>query len=234
MKKKVLSVLLATAMLSTILAGCGGSSSQGSSQTEPDNASSSEAQDSEASNDASSEINNDASNDEAPADDAAVEEVTLKWAIWYESVTPYWNDLKAAYEASLPGVTLEMIDLRSTDHMTVLATELSGSDFDVVTIKDVPSYATLVQKNSILTLDDYISANDVDLAKYAGATDQVTVDGKLYELPFRNSLFCLLVILYLLGDIPAVGIVDKILYRKDKGFRVIVRRLAVLIISQRN
>jgi len=32
-----------------------------------------------------------------------------------------------------------MVDLGSTDYMTVLATELSGSgsDFDVVTIKDV-------------------------------------------------------------------------------------------------
>lgn len=193
MKKKVLSVLLATAMLSTILAGCGGGSSQGSSQTEPSDASSSEAQDATESNDASSETNNEASNEETPADDAVAEEVTLKWAIWDESATPYWNDLKVAYEASHPGVTLDMVDLGSTDYMTVLATELSGSgsDFDVVTIKDVPGYATLVQKNSILALDDYISADGVDLAKYAGATDQVVVDGKLYELPFRNDFWIL-------------------------------------------
>ena len=54
--------------------------------------------------------------------------------------------------------------------MTVLATELSGSgsDFDVVTIKDVPGYATLVQKNAIIALDDYIKKDKVDLAKFAG------------------------------------------------------------------
>ena len=75
----------------------------------------------------------------------------LKWAIWDQETTQYWGDIKDAYEASHPGVTIEMVDLGSTDYMTVLATELSGSgsDFDVVTVKDVPGYATLVQKGSI-------------------------------------------------------------------------------------
>lgn len=120
-------------------------------------------------------------------------DVTLKWAIWDESTTQYWGDIKKAYEDSHPGVTIEMVDLGSSDYMTVLATELSGegSDFDVVTIKDVPGYATLVQKGSIIALDDYISKDKVDLSKYAGATDQVLVDGKLYELPFRNDFWVL-------------------------------------------
>ena len=150
MKKKLLSILMATAMMSTLLTGCGG--------------------------------------DEAGGSDG---DVTLKWAIWDQSTTQYWTDIKEAYEASHEGVTIEMVDLGSTDYMTVLATELSGSgsDFDVVTIKDVPGYATLVQKNSILALDDYIKKDGVDLKQYAGATDQVVVDGKLYQLPFRNDFW---------------------------------------------
>ena len=150
MKKKLLSILMATAMMSTLLTGCGGEEAGGNG-----------------------------------------EEVTLKWAIWDESTTQYWGDIKEAYEASHEGVTIEMVDLGSTDYMTVLATELSGSgsDFDVVTIKDVPGYATLVQKNSILALDDYIKKDGVDLKQYAGATDQVVVDGKLYQLPFRNDFW---------------------------------------------
>ncbi len=150
MKKKLLSLVLAAAMVFS-LAACG-SSDAGSSSGD---------------------------------------KVTLKWAIWDEATTQYWGDLKKAYEAANPNVTIEMVDLGSTDYMTVLATELSGSgsDFDVVTIKDVPGYATLVQKNAILALDDYIAKDKVDLAKYAGVTDQVTVDGKLYELPFRNDFW---------------------------------------------
>lgn len=178
MKKKVLSIVLATAMMSTLLAGCGS-----------DNAASSEAGSSAASSAASQA----ASSEAASSETAAAEPVTLKWAIWDQETTQYWTDIKEAYEASHEGVTIEMVDLGSTDYMTVLATELSGSgsDFDVVTIKDVPGYATLVQKNAILPLDDYIKADGVDLSKYAGATDQVTVDGSLYELPFRNDFWVL-------------------------------------------
>ena len=174
MKKRLVSVLLAGSMIAASLAGCGSAAT-----SEPAAAPAAEPA---------------ATTEAAPAaDEAPVEEVTLKWAIWDESTTQYWGDIKNEYEATHPGVTIEMVDLGSTDYMTVLATELSGSgsDFDVVTIKDVPGYATLVQKNAILPLDDYISADGVDLAKFAGATDQVTVDGSLYELPFRNDFWVL-------------------------------------------
>lgn len=134
-----------------------------------------------------------ADNQNAATDTASGDAVTLKWAIWDKESTPYWQALVDAYKSVAPNVTIEMVDLGSTDYMTVLATELSGegSDFDVVTIKDVPGYATLVQKNAILSLDDYISADGVDLSKYAGTTDQVTVNGSLYELPFRNDFWVL-------------------------------------------
>lgn len=181
MKKKVLSVMLTAAMMTTLLAGCGGDGSSNASSSAPEG--SSQASTAQSSTPASTESSAQAS--------GSAEPVTLKWAIWDESTTQYWGDIKAAYEASHEGVTIEMVDLGSTDYMTVLATELSGSgsDFDVVTIKDVPGYATLVQKNAILALDDYIKADGVDLAQYAGATDQVLVDGKLYELPFRNDFW---------------------------------------------
>ena len=176
MKKKVLSLVLTAAMMTTMLAGCG-SSDNGSTAASTGEAPAAATTEAAA-----------ASTEAAPA-----EEVTLKWAIWDQETTQYWGDIKDAYEASHPGVTIEMVDLGSTDYMTVLATELSGSgsDFDVVTVKDVPGYATLVQKGSILSLDDYISKDGVDLSKYAGVTDQLTVDGSLYELPFRNDFWVL-------------------------------------------
>ncbi len=178
MKKKVLSVLLAAAMMSTLLAGCGSDAGNSGSSSEQG----------AASTESSSAANTESS---AEGGSESAEPVTLKWAIWDESTTPYWADLKEAYEAAHDNVTIEMVDLGSTDYMTVLATELSGdgTDFDVVSVKDVPGYATLVQKNSIMALDDYIAKDGVDLSKYAGATDQVTVDGKLYELPFRNDFW---------------------------------------------
>lgn len=173
MKKKVVSMLMVAAMATTMFAGCGAKEETAST---PD-----------------SEATTQEAGSEVAKGDTAEEPVTLTWAIWDQETTAYWGAIKEAYEAANPNVTIEMVDLGSADYMTVLATELSGdgTEFDVVTIKDVPGYATLVQKNAILPLDDYISADGVDLTKYAGATDQVTVDGKLYELPFRNDFWVL-------------------------------------------
>lgn len=185
MKKKFLSVLLATAMLGTLLAGCGDDSEKTNGGNDNSGTPATTESTPAPADNGSSADNNGGGDTNEP--------VTLKWAIWDQETTAYWQDIKEAYEASHEGVTIEMVDLGSTDYMTVLATELSGdgTDFDVVTIKDVPGYATLVQKNAIISLDDYIKADGVDLSKYAGATDQVLVDGKLYELPFRNDFWVL-------------------------------------------
>ena len=164
MKKRVVGLMLAAVMVVASLTGCGNNDGNKESSAQPSGGSQTQA-----------------------------ENVTLKWAIWDKETTAYWQALVDAYKEVAPNVTVEMVDLGSTDYMTVLATELSGSgsDFDVVTIKDVPGYATLVQKNAILPLDDYIAADGVDLSLYSGVTDQVTVDGKLYELPFRNDFWVL-------------------------------------------
>ncbi|MDE7284672.1 MAG: sugar ABC transporter substrate-binding protein [Lachnospiraceae bacterium] len=185
MKKKVISVLLTAAMLTGLLAGCGNSGNEGSTTPAPDNTQTTPAQ--------SDTTPADTTQSEPAADTGAGtgEAVNLKWAIWDKDSTPYWNALKDAYEAANPNVTLEMVDLGAADYMTVLATELSGSgsDFDVVTIKDVPGYATLVSKNTLEPLDSYISAAGIDLGQYGGVDKQITVNGSLYELPFRNDFW---------------------------------------------
>ena len=121
----------------------------------------------------------------------AEENVTLKWALWDISSTVYYEPLIAAYEEAHPNVKIEMVDLGSTDYSTVLGTQLSGSgsDFDVVTIKDVPGYVTLVNKGVLEPLGERIEADGIDLGQYSGITDQVTIDGALYELPFRSDIW---------------------------------------------
>lgn len=186
MRRKFLGVLLAATMVAGMLTGCGGSGNSGNDTpaTEAKTEAKTEAAKSEAKSDDTTE---------APADDSAGGDVTLKWAIWDKDATPYWVALQEAYEESHPGVTIEMVDLGSTDYMTVLATELSGSgsDFDVVTIKDVPGYATLVSKNTLEPLDSYISDAGIDLSAYGGVDSQISVNGSLFELPFRNDFWVL-------------------------------------------
>ena len=181
MKKRLLGLTLACGMAAMSLAGCGGSSS-GDTTTAADTGTT--AAPAEA---GSTEGTTAAAEQAAPAEGDTV----LKWAVWDVSSTVYYQPLNDAFQAANPGVKIEMVDLGSADYQTVLATELtgSGSDFDIATIKDVPGYTTLVNKGVLEALDDYIAKDGVDLSQYGGITDQVTVDGKLYELPFRSDFW---------------------------------------------
>ena len=129
MKTKVLGLVLCLSLVITMLVGCATPSVTATPTTAPSSGGSSESSD---------------------------ENITLKWALWDYDTTPYWAALIEEYKKVKPNVTIEYTDLGSTDYMTVLAAELSGSgrEFDVVTIKDA-SYATLVQKNTLEPLDSY-------------------------------------------------------------------------------
>ena len=102
MKKRVLSMLHVASMTGALLAGCG----------------SGETASTDASADAAADTNTAAAGTETAADAAATdgEAVTLKWAIWDQETTPYWNALKEAYEAANPNVTIEMVDLINRLH----------------------------------------------------------------------------------------------------------------------
>jgi len=191
MKKKFLSITMGTVLLlSTVLTGCGGNGGSGDSSASADQPAANTTETTPApAEPAGDTAAADAANTADSASDG--EKVHLKWAAWDISLITYWNDLANKYMELNPNVEIELVDFGSNDYSNVLATELSGSgtDFDVVSIKDVPSYATLVGKGVLEPLDSYITQDSVDLAKYAGVTDQVTVDNSLYELPFRSDIW---------------------------------------------
>ena len=175
MKRKFLSVLMCLALAVATFTGCGtgkdaekGSSSKtGTGNTETDKAETDKGE--------------------------SKETKALKWSVWDQKTTPYWDQLADAYMEKNKDVKIELVDLGSQDYQTVLGTDLSGggSDFDIVTIKDVPGYATLISKGVLEPLNDRIREDNIDLGKFAGTTEQVTVDGKLYELPFRTDFWLL-------------------------------------------
>ncbi len=173
MRKKLMSAVLVLAMAATTLAGCGGSTTDGAKE--------------QSSNEQAETVG---SNVVSGSDDA---KTVLKWAIWDAKKALYWQAIADAYTEKNPDVRIEMTDLGSSDYGTVLSTELSGSgsEFDVVTVKDVPGYATLVSKGVLEPLSDRIAEDGVDLSLYNGITDQVTVDGKLYQFPFQKDFWLL-------------------------------------------
>ncbi|MCR4741188.1 MAG: sugar ABC transporter substrate-binding protein [Lachnospiraceae bacterium] len=182
MKKKIISTLLATAMLAVTLTACAGAPAA----TAPAESAPAETTEEAA------PAEETATEAEAPAE-ASDEPVTIKWALWDKDATVYYEPLIEGYTAAHPNVTIEMVDLGSTDYQTVLGTQLSGSDasFDVVTIKDVPGLVTLANKGVLEPLDDLIAQDGIDLSVYSGITDQVKVNDTLYELPFRRDIWVL-------------------------------------------
>lgn len=160
--KKLLSLALAAVLVLTLLAGCGGTTSSAlASAAAP------------------------AASTPAAASD---EPITMKWALWDIDATAYYQPLIDAYKEQNLNVTIEMVDLGSTDYQTVLATQLSGGadDLDIITVKDIPGYANLVNLGMLEPLNDY-NTNDTSL--YGGTIEQITVDGNYYAVPFRSDFW---------------------------------------------
>ena len=116
-------------------------------------------------------------------------EQTLTWALWDLESTAYWQALADGYEAAHEGVKIEIIDLGSTDYMTSLATQLAGGngELDVLSIKDIPGYANLINLEVLEPFNEHLTASPED---FGGVLDQLaTEDGTFYAVPFRSDFW---------------------------------------------
>ena len=118
------------------------------------------------------------------------EDVTLNWALWDWDRTAYYQPLIEAYEAKNPGVTIEYTDLGSADYNQMVMTQLTGGgdDLDVISIKDVPGYAQMVNTGRLMNLKD-LGIVPEDTAGYGGLVEALTVDGGLYGMPMRTDFW---------------------------------------------
>ncbi|MCL6601507.1 MAG: sugar ABC transporter substrate-binding protein [Paenibacillus sp.] len=131
-----------------------------------------------------------ASNAANASAEPSVEPVTLKWALWDWEATAYYKPLIDAYKTAHPNVTIEYVDLGSTDYMTMLSTQLSGgADLDVLTIKDIPGYSNLVKQNHLEPLKGFMTDKSIDPSVYGGTVEQIEVNDEVYALPFRSDFW---------------------------------------------
>ncbi|SIQ35753.1 carbohydrate ABC transporter substrate-binding protein, CUT1 family [Rhizobium sp. RU35A] len=123
----------------------------------------------------------------------SAEPVTLKWALWDWDKVAYYKPLIDAYKAKHPNVTFEHVDLGSQDYTQMITTQLTGgsTDIDVVTVKDVPGYATLVKAGNIVDLTGYMKEAKIETAPFGGLIEALTIDNKVYSLPFRSDFWIL-------------------------------------------
>ncbi len=174
MKKRIGKIGLTVIMAAALAAGCGAPAQEGKAGGETAPAA--------------------GTAEEAPAAEGEI--TTLKWALWDWNAIYYYQPLIDEFEKQNPGVKIEAVDLGSggtSDYVTNLATELSGNgtDFDIATIQSVPQYTTLVEKGVLAPLNDYIAKDGVDTSLYGGLVEQITIDGQVYELPFRSDFWML-------------------------------------------
>lgn len=169
-RKKIFGFTLAAVLLVGLLAGCSGNNGNSGTTATSD----------------PQTTNNSANVSNEKSD----EPVTLKWALWDWEATAYYQPLIDAYKKDHPNVTIEYVDLGSTDYMTMLSTQLSGgADLDILTIKDIPGYANLVKQNHLEPLKSFIDTQGIDTSLYGGTVEQIQVNGDVYALPFRSDFW---------------------------------------------
>ena len=50
---------------------------------------------------------------DAASESAAGEPVTIKWTVWDNATTPYWQAAADAFHAANPNITVELVDISS-------------------------------------------------------------------------------------------------------------------------
>lgn len=147
--KKVISALLVMTMTASLLAGCGGKSDDAPAASEDASAATQEAAPAEEAAPAA----------DAEEEPAQVEEQVLKVAAFEGGYgADMWSEVAAAFEASHPGVTVELtVDKKLED---VISPSMKAGDYpDVVhlaTGREAALTETLTKENALLPLTDVL------------------------------------------------------------------------------
>lgn len=162
--KKSVAVACAAILGMTLLSGCGESNSAGNVQ--------------------------DSGNADGGSQQTKPVEITF--TVWDYETTDYWKVLVEAFEKENPDIKVKVTDIGSTDYDTKIPVMLSSGDTsDVITIKSLPIYTSLVEKNLLLPLDDMVEKSGLDTAPYRGSDEAIRMHDHLYGLPFRNDYYLL-------------------------------------------
>lgn len=122
----------------------------------------------------------------------AADKVELKMVVWDAANTAYLKPMIEAYQAKNPQVTISVIDIPPNEYQDKLSIMLAGGDTaDIISVKDIPGYAGMVNRKQLEPLMPRIKKDKVDLKAYSGITDDITVGGELYALPFRSDFWVL-------------------------------------------
>lgn len=174
MKKKLLSLALASTLTLGLLAGCapaGNTTSTPPASTPP----------------ASTQPV------ASPTEPAKTELTgTLKVSLWDMATQPAFSATIEAFTTANPGVTVDPIDIPSADYGTKLSVMLNGgSEVDVFWVKDADTLYPIAQRGQMADLSSYIAKDGVNLADFNGLAENFNIDGKQVAMPFRTDYYAL-------------------------------------------
>ncbi len=122
----------------------------------------------------------------------STEVTTVKFATWDYSSYGYLQNAINEFEETHPKIKVEVIDIPSTDYETKLPIMLaSGDDVDVMSIKTMASYSSIVGKEQALELSSLVEEDNLNMEPYLGADKLLELNGGLFSLPFRNDSWLL-------------------------------------------
>ena len=180
MKKKLLSVLLVGAMMTTMLTGCGGGSDTPAAPVA----------DSGSTEEAAPAADSGSSEEAAPAADAAGGDETLTVWCW----DPAFN-MNAMYEAEKvyqkdhPNFKLNVIETPWDDVQTKVTTAATSGDLS--TLPDIFLMQDNAFQKNVISFPDVcadLTNSGIDFSQFAaGKTAYSVIDGKNYGVPFDNG-----------------------------------------------
>lgn len=160
-KRKIISVVLASLMVTTMFAGCGTKSGQ--------------------SNQSGSAATT------KPAEPITIKVSCWDKATMPEFKTAI--DAFTAKNSNIKVDIIDKPSAEYTNNLSVMLN--GGSDLDAFWIKDADTMLSIQKKGQLTDLSDYIKKNNVDLNIYNGLAKNMQFDGKTYGLPFRSDYYVL-------------------------------------------
>lgn len=111
--------------------------------------------------------------------------VQLNYWVWDSNQQPGYQECVAAFEEANPGVTVTTTQYGWDDYWSTLTAGLVSGDGPDVFVNHLSYYPGLAAKGQLLSIDDTVAAEDVDLSIYReGLADLwVGLDGQRYGLP---------------------------------------------------
>jgi multiple sugar transport system substrate-binding protein len=194
-RSSIWTVMALLVVASMLLASCGGAVTQAPAATQPPAATQAPANEPPAATEPATEAPTGVATEAAidrnysPDIPDPAEPVTISFASFNDLETPYWQGLKAEFEAAHPNITVEFQTVPGDELFDKLLAQIAaGNPPDAAYVSDWMTGA-FAQEGGLAPLDDYVSkSNMIDLKDYVPAFLESSKVGDVqYGLPLTSE-----------------------------------------------